>query len=394
MSLPMMTIEGEVIGVHSHWAGDHSRIVTEATVQTADGQRLVVSQLGGTVDGIGMITMPGVAPLEPGMRVAVAVHHDVDLQRRTHVVLDSMKVLAYPPGYVRKGLTQAGHSLFWESSCAFVTVDAAGTAAIPGDEEFAVIDVSIATWNSSTATCSYLDLVSDGIKSLEVGKDGVNLIKFRDTTWGRPAVDDDPPRMHPPSFAGVTSIFFVNDGSARDGAVLDADIELNGVNFAISVNGTSNSNQPCRAELQNNLTHELGHLLGLEHTCLAFGDPPRRDNLGNEVPECAETSYPKIIDSTMYNFQNCGEITKQTLTNDDIQGMCDTYPLANDRGACDRVGGFDAGEGGGTGDRDGPPDGKGPGGCCSAAGGHPGASLLFAATTMFLVTRPRRRVKH
>ena len=52
MSVPVMTIDGDVIAVHSYWTDDRSRIETDATVLTADGQEVVVNQLGGTVDGL------------------------------------------------------------------------------------------------------------------------------------------------------------------------------------------------------------------------------------------------------------------------------------------------------------------------------------------------------
>lgn len=97
-----MIVEGDVVAVHGYWTDDRSRIVTEATVQTPDGP-VVVSQLGGSADGIGMITIPGPPRLEPGMRVAVAAHQDLDRSQREHAVVDSVKVLAYPPDYVRRG---------------------------------------------------------------------------------------------------------------------------------------------------------------------------------------------------------------------------------------------------------------------------------------------------
>src|SRR5262245_59679210 len=100
MPVPVMTIDGDVISVNSHWSEDSSRIVTEATVRMPDGD-VVVSQFGGTVDGIGTIQMPGAPILELGMRVAIAAHRDVDLSQQEHVVLDSARVLAYPSGYVR-----------------------------------------------------------------------------------------------------------------------------------------------------------------------------------------------------------------------------------------------------------------------------------------------------
>jgi hypothetical protein len=376
---PPMTINGDVVAVHSFWTDDGSRIVTEATVQTPDGD-VVVSQLGGSVDGIGMITMPGPAMLTTGMTVAVAAHRDVDLAQTEHVVLDSVKVLAWPPDFVRTGPTKAGHYLYWESGCAFVTVDAGGTTAIAGDGEFAIIDASIDTWNTDTASCSYFKVMDEGRKALEVGNDKVNLIKFRDTTWGRPAVGNDPARMYAPQAAGITTAVFIDDAnSPRDGAIIDADIELNGVNFAITAD--SQPANPRDAVLQNTLTHELGHLHGLEHTCVANGElppgaPPRIDNLGNPVPNCDPGPLSAAItEATMYNFQVPGETKKETLSDDDIQAICAIYPTAKDPGTCEHVGATASG------------------GCCSASGGpfdRPDVGFLLAGTTVLIMLRRRK----
>ncbi|TMQ16429.1 MAG: hypothetical protein E6J90_23850 [Deltaproteobacteria bacterium] len=359
MPVPVMFIDGDVIEAHSHWTEDHAAIVTEATVHTPDGD-VVVSQLGGSVDGLGMIQMPGPALLEPGMHVSVAAHEDLDLSLREHVVLDSVKVTAYPSGYVRTGPTKAGHSLYWQSRSVSVTVDAAGTAEIPADQEFTIIDASIATWNNDTAKCSNFKVTDTGKKAMEVGNDKVNLIKLRDTVWGRPASGSDPARMYSSLAAGITTAVYVDDASSdHDGAIVDADIEINGVNFAISANNQTTGTAPCHAELQNTLTHELGHLHGLEHPCLASGDPPRTDNLGRPVPSCSATDDPKIVDATMYNFQQCGETKKEDLTADEIQAICDIYPNTG-------------------------------GGCCSASDQRPGASFLVAGITGLLVMRRRK----
>jgi hypothetical protein len=370
----MMIIDGDVVAVHSYWTGDGSRIVTDATVRTSDGQDVVVNQLGGSVDGIGMITMPGPARLEIGMHVAVAAHKDLDLSQREHVVLDTVKVTSYPPGYVRTGPTKAGHFLRWESGCVFVTLDTPGTTAIEGDQEFDIIEASIDSWNKGSESCSYLKVTSEGRKPMEVGNDKVNVIKFRDLTWGRPAVGDAPAAMYSPQAAGITTAVYVDDAtSPRDGAIIDADIELNGVNFAISANGVTKSEQLCHAELQNTLTHELGHLHGLEHPCTVGSDPMRTDNQGNPVPACGTTNAPKIVDATMYNFQDCGETKKETLSPDDIQAVCDIYPTAQDPGTCDHVGKTSSG------------------GCCSASGPDRGdVSLLLAGTTVLIMMRRRK----
>jgi MYXO-CTERM domain-containing protein len=364
-----MALTGNVVESHSFWTSDGSRIVTEATVDTPDGQ-VVVSQLGGTIDGLTMRTFPGPEILQPGMQVALAAHPDLDLRQQMHVVIDGVKVLAYPEGFVRTGPTKAGHYLYWESGCVFVTVDADGTKEIPGDGGFAVVDASIDTWNNDTASCSYLTVMNQGRKAMEVGKDRVNLIKFRDQSWCRPAVDNDPARCYDPSAAGITTATYVDDSSSsRDGAIVDADVEINGVDFAIAVNGQTLGTQACQSELQNTLTHELGHLHGLEHTCTVPGDPMRTDGNGNAVPSCASSmANPAITEPTMYNFQDCGETKKETLEADDINAICTIYPASKDPGTCSAVGSGS--------------------GCCSTGSGPAGPAALLGVV---LIALRRRR---
>ena len=357
-----MTVTGEVIDVRSRWTSDGSRIVTEATVRTDTGD-VVVSQLGGSVDGIGQRQFPSDEPLAAGMRVTVAARQDMDLSQRMHVVVEGVKVLAYPPNYVRTGPTLAGNYLYWESGCVFITVATEGTKQIAGEIEFAIVDASIATWNNGIASCSYMELINEGREEREVGRDNKNLIKFRDVSWCRPATKDDPMRCHPDSAAGITTATYVDDSSsARDGAIVDADIELNGVDFSIAVDGVTQGTHNCQSELQNTLTHELGHLLGLEHTCLAVGDPPRVDDKGNAVPSCGMASADQQA-ATMFNFQECGETKKETLEPDDIAGACGVYPIAMDPGTCEPVG-EDTG-------------------CCNTGSGPAGPLVLFGLVFAF-----------
>lgn len=365
------SVEGLVMSAESRWTSDGSRIVTEARVATATGE-VVVSQLGGTVDGLTMRTFPGPEPLVPGMRIAAATHADTDLDQRVHVVVDSMRVLAMPEGFVRTGPTKAGNSLFWESGCVFFTVDSDGTKALPGDREQQIIDKSVETWNVAAAGCSYITLKKSGTASKEVGKDYTNVIKIRDSSWCRPKIKDDPARCYSEAAAGITTAVYVDDAkSARDGAIVDADVEINGVNFAISDGGVTLSTAGCKAELQNTLTHELGHLLGLEHPCLAGGDPQRVDDQGHAVPACGATSDPKITEATMYNFQDCGETKKETLSPDDIDFVCRVYAKAEDPGTCEAAG-------------------PSTPGCCSAST-DPLPALALVGLTGLLLARRRRR---
>lgn len=379
MPVPM-TIDGDVVEVHSRWTADQARIVTDSTVRTATGD-VVVTQTGGTVDGIGMIQFPGPELLAPGMKVSLAAHRGLDLSQHEHIAVDATKVISYPAGFVRTGPAKGGHYLYWKSGCVFVTPDAAGTRELAGDLEFDIIAASVATWNDDGAACSYMNVMIDPPQALEVsGKDRVNVIKFRDDYWGIPATDGEAADPHPVGAAGITTATYINsDKSDRDGEILDADIEINGVNFAISVNGVSSGTDGCKSDLQNTLTHELGHLHGLEHTCrLSDMEPARVDGDGNAVPLCNTVlpdtpAHRAIIDATMYPTQSCGETSKSTLSPDDIAGLCKIYPIADDPGTCEEV------------------KSSSGGGCCSASSDRPDVSFLLAGAVGLFVFARRRR---
>jgi MYXO-CTERM domain-containing protein len=274
--------------------------------------------------------------------------------------------------FVRTGPTTGGAYLHWASGCALIGIAAEGTRAIAGDNEVGVFDGVLATWNDAVEGCSYMSVVSTGeLVDREVGTDRVNVLKFRDVTWFRPALDDDPPRCYSPLTAGITTVVYVDDpGSDRDGEIVDADIELNGVDFAISVGGVTLDDGSCLADLANTLTHEIGHLLGLEHTCNE-GGPDRVDDQGNPVPACATNNDPDILDATMWAYQDCGETKKASLTPDDIDAICAVYPPAADPQSCEA-----------------PDDSAG---CCDAGSGPGGPVALSVLVALGMIRRRQTR---
>lgn len=89
------------------------------------------------------------------------------------------------------------------------------------------------------------------------------------------------------------------------GLVLDADIELNG-SFGFDV---LEERDTCAAEetamdLRNTLTHEVGHLVGLDH-------PPASE---------------RYADTTMFASAPPCETSKRSLAADDLEGLCAIYP--------------------------------------------------------------------
>lgn len=360
------TLTGEVVAADGAWEGD--AIVTTARVRTAGGD-VTVRQLGGWADGYGMLVLDGDLPLEPGLRVEITARRDGAVW-----IADQVRDAAGGgrEPYVRTVTKRSHHPLYWKSGCVQIGYGVEGTTAIAGDDERAVIEQAFATWNDGVAACSYQHLVSLGPIDREVsGRDFVTVIKFRDTTWCRPAADGKAGYCHSPAAAGVTTVVFVDDPSdERDGEIVDADVELNGHDFAISKDGVSLSDAGCLADLGNTLTHELGHVLGLEHTCRTSADGPRLDHTGAQVPLCSDTTDPLIEDATMYPFQDCGETIKASLSPDDTAAMCDVYPIADDPGTCE-------------------PPAPLTSGCCSGA--PAGGSLALGLATVGLLARRRRR---
>ena len=75
-------------------------------------------------------------------------------------------------------------------------------------------------------------------------------------------------------------------------------------------------------DLQNTVTHEAGHFIGLAHPCES--DPSTASR--NGVPVCS--AHPEMIPVTMYPSAQVGEISKRTLEPDDVEGVCTVYPRA------------------------------------------------------------------
>jgi hypothetical protein len=177
-----------------------------------------------------------------------------------------------------------------------------------------------------------------------VAPDGLPALIFRNTTWQRPGH-----APHDPSAIGLTTVMYVNTpGVIGDATILDADIELNNVNYTFTTDPTNATARPGTqlADLENTLTHELGHVQGLAHTCWDHIAPsPPHDNSGNPIPDCNDALPESILATTMYPYASMpGEISKRNLSPDDSAGVCDVYQSLATQLAChpEVVGGYPA----------------------------------------------------
>lgn len=283
--------------------------------------------------------------------------------------------------------TASGTPLRWAGGCVFLRPHVAGTLDVPGALETALATAT-AAWEAPTRSCSYLDFQIEPAEAGEVGRDNVNRIIVREDKWCRPGT---PEKCYDAGAVAITTVFYVDDpGDPRDGTIIDADIELNAVHFALATcdgqpGGCTSGGDGPRQDLANILTHELGHLIGLDHTCWAgFGTQPRDGN-NVPIPPCQPSNElpASVVEATMFNFANPEEIIKRTPEADDVDGFCTRYPLASDPGTCEPVPApIDAEVTVSTG---------GGGGCCSSSSAVPPLWLVFGVAVIQATLRRIRR---
>lgn len=288
--------------------------------------------------------------------------------------------------YVR-ARTDGGVPLRWPGDCVYMRPDAGGTPDLPDADTFATLQTTVEhNWNDPLAGMSYVSLHYDAPASLEAKLDGVNLIKFRTDVWCHGGDPND--TCYSTAATAITSVLFVADGDKGAGTILDTDVEMNDVNFIFTNLPTMPQSVPVGrdvADLVNTLTHELGHVLGLDHTCSTEGVTPKSevDDSGNFPPACdALGSLPadqqqRIETATMFPTYSTGETSKRDPHPDDLAGVVVDYPTASDPKSCKHadLGAFHKGSCAIA------PDARAPG----------AAALLVGAVWMAALWRPRRR---
>jgi hypothetical protein len=237
--------------------------------------------------------------------------------------------------------TDEGTPIYWTTSCVTATVYLNGFTMMTPDAVAKSIGAAAHAWSPSMVTCAgttavthpYFEVVPGmapaGAAPPPVANDARNIVVFRTQSW------DD--AFHPDAAVALTSVT-----KKHDGRILDADIEINAATQAWgnldpgSPDFTPGNGLNVPFDLQNAITHEFGHFIGLAHTCQGLADPAQLiDNNGNPVPEC-DFAPASIKATTMFAMidQASAETSKRVLSQDDVDGVCAIYPAAQDPHAC------------------------------------------------------------
>jgi hypothetical protein len=303
---------GTVTDASSRWQGDV--IVTQARVRDATGSTITVVQLGGSVDGLGMTFSHQPELVHAGDTVTI------DLATRTVVgVAARAAPVEGNATYGVQRTAKSGTPLWRDGGCLDLTYDAVSISAA----QARVIDAAFATWSTATAGCGQLVVTSTRRTNPTSARDELSTVRIRRDRWCNPGNAFEPEVCYAKEASAVTRLLFIDDpDDSDDGKIVDADIELNAVDYVLlaPTDAAPTTSKPV-LDLQAVATHEAGHVLGLAHNCGTGDEAWPADHAGTAVPACT-TMTPSVRSATMYYAVAPGDVGARSIETPDVVGAC------------------------------------------------------------------------
>lgn len=178
--------------------------------------------------------------------------------------------------------TPNGAHVHWAEEKVSFVLNEAGDTSLAFDRVRDAVQQSFAAWSGQQGSALMLQYggeTADAEVGYRRGGENTNLVVWEEQDW-----------PYDSSVMAMTLTTF----SVRSGALVDADIVVNGVNFKWATDGRADHH-----DVANALTHEVGHFIGLDHS----------DAEG----------------ATMFASAPLGELAKRDLHEDDLAGLRALY---------------------------------------------------------------------
>jgi len=245
------------------------------------------------------------------------------------LVLLASLVATAAHAYIQDRSPKTGARLRWKGGV--LTLTLARTAPSQDLREAEVrqaVAAALAVWDRRNNPCSRVELrLAEGTTDNEVVEDGVSSIAFREERWSRNSETGAMARYSGNTVA-VTSLYAkARPGKGTVADIVEADIELNAVDFRFTTNGKVSQAVAQTRDLQTVLIHEIGHILGLGHNCaMVASEEKALDHRGHQIPLCSGAG-PTLRSSAMFPIESLAAApVVRRLSADDQKALCALYP--------------------------------------------------------------------